>query len=139
MKSKFRILGIASLIALFFVLGIIFTPYLLAIPPTQQGLYVFFFLLIITYLAYNLFKNLNKVDINNEVISFNNVFLKTEQAYRFSELDGFITQTKLTNGNVSDVIYLIKHDQEVQKIPSFYYANYQEIKRYLKARLQYLG
>lgn len=145
MKSKFKILG-AGLVVGLFVLGAVFMPYLLIESPNVQQsstipieLYVLTLIIGVGYLAYEIIKNLNTVSITNDSILFKNVFLKTQYAYQFTDLDGFITQSQLASGDMYDVIYLIKGDREIKKIPSFYYSNYKELKQFLNKRLQYLG
>ena len=79
------------------------------------------------------------IDNYSKTISFKNMFTNKERAYQFTELDGYV-DTSWRDGYQGNynIIYFIKDDKCIEKISSYYYSNYKELKTSLDS-LTYIG
>ena len=79
------------------------------------------------------------IDNLGKTISFKNIFTQKEKVYVFTEFDGYV-DTSWRDGYQGnyDIIYFIKDDKRIEKISSYYYSNYKELRAGLDS-LTYIG
>ena len=79
------------------------------------------------------------IDNYNNTISFKNIFTNKERTYQFTDFEGYVDTSWRDGfqGNYN-VIYFIKDDKRIEKISSYYYSNYRELKIGLDS-LTYIG
>jgi hypothetical protein len=82
--------------------------------------------------------NTIQVDTFAKTITFKNFFTKRSRQYDFDFFDGYVDMLQSSKSGTYRVIYLVKDKRYIEKISSFYYANFDDLKTAFMT-IQYLG
>ncbi len=72
------------------------------------------------------------IEINDESLIYKNLLTRKESRYRLSELDGYITRKRMSRTVVTEFLVPVKGGARLKAISSYYYANYNELKKALR-------
>jgi len=78
------------------------------------------------------------IDTFAKKITFKNIFSYSARIYSFSELEGYVDSSYQIRYGTEKVIYLVKDEIRVERIPEFYYSNFEKLKLDLST-LNYMG
>lgn len=70
-----------------------------------------------------------KIIVNKNLIVFKRLF--TSEKYKPEELDYYFIDSEFANFNRYETLYIVKSKKIVERISSFDYSNYNDLKKYL--------
>lgn len=147
MKSRFRFwsyLMLACFLAMTYILlMLIYVVFYKQAKETDTiiVLVIFFFLFVWLWLFFGEIRTKAiSVHLNNEGIRYKKYLgVGFSQTFKWVDFEGYKTCLVPSKGRSYEYLYLIINGKKVIKVSEFYHSNYSEMKKYVAARVSYLG
>lgn len=146
MKSKFTFISVFSvslimLVCIAFFIAMLIFSFLQIIPFTLFLIFLLPISFMITWLFWGEFRTkLITAELGIDYISIKKFGgLGKEEKYFYNEFDGFKISVLPAANNAYEYLYIIKGNNKIIKLSSFYHKNYNDLKTEIKSKLKYLG
>ncbi|WP_407520540.1 hypothetical protein PDL71_10010 [Lacibacter sp. MH-610] len=147
MKSRFRFwsyLMLACFLAMTYILLLLI--YVVFFKQANEKdtiivVVIFFFLFVWLWLFFGEIRTKTiSAHLSNEGIRYKTYFgFSFSQIYKWSDFEGYKTSLVPSKGRSYEYLYLFINGKKVIKVSEFYHSNYSEMKKYVAARVSYLG
>lgn len=97
---------------------------------------IFVFIITPFLLIYLASRNLYRIQIVNQCITFKHILTRKETVYNFNELDGYIIDPRGRLNSNPNIVHLIQRGEKVKQISASMYKNYDEIESLIIKRLR---
>lgn len=101
----------------------------------QRLMITFFPVLVIPLLVRVEMPKIKRIEIDETGITLINPFVGVKTKLPWDNLDGYKTVTHVTRGGLVKELIIVSNGMDVFDISSYYYKNYNEIKRYVMRNL----
>ncbi|MFD1553643.1 hypothetical protein DNU06_17130 [Putridiphycobacter roseus] len=142
MKSKFKLfwVGLSLAIIVFpavLAVGIFIKPYNRHLNgDLPKEFYLVWMIIAFVFMLYLALTRINILHVDPKVIKTTNLISRKKQEIYFSSLDGYKSKMEWSHSGSHELITLKKDNKSVLKISSFYYSNFNEIKKILEDELK---
>lgn len=102
----------------------------------QRLMITFFPVLVIPLLVRVEMPKIKRIEIDETGITLINPFVGVKTKLTWDNLDGYKTVTHVTRGGLVKELIIVSNGTDVFDISSYYYKNYNEIKRYVMRNLR---